>query len=599
MKKLILLLALLIASNFISAQSFTKKVLFLGNSYTSVNNLPLLISQVASSAGDSLIYDYHTPGGYKLANHDADTFTYNKLNQGNWDKVVLQEQSQITSFANYNLAIIDLFNNRIKSVNPCSETVLLFMTWGRKFGDAQNCATIPHVCTYDGMDSAINYTYTKAADSFKTELSPVGAVWHYLINNNSNINLYSADNSHPSLAGSYAAACTFYASIFAQDPTLITYDATLNAADALAIRNAVKLIVFDSLAKWHIGAYSPALPVANFTYYATDTNNQITFSNSSINIYQNINYIWNFGDGTTSTSYMPTHIYPAGAGTYTVTLTATKCNNSHTKSAIIYFCNHNSTITPTMQLICPSDTAFFMANSATVYQWLDGDFNPISGGTSQLVTLNNYNGPYVNLQTTVNGCTELAPVAILDYYGGVNVNNYDCIALPIQDSNNICFGDSAGFVLTNFGGPFNPAFGNIKWYKNGIQIPNAVSDTFYAKTSGTYSVNVMHNNCADLSVFNKTLSSLNFINCFPSTIQSDNYSCTISIKPNPCNGFMTITSPIETQIEILNIYGAKQRELALVKGDTKINFDELPNGVYFLKSKQYGLFKTVLFEVLK
>ncbi|PKR80208.1 hypothetical protein CW751_11135 [Brumimicrobium salinarum] len=44
----------------------SKKVLFIGNSYTSVNNLPNLISSLADAAGNTLTYDAYTPGGSQL-----------------------------------------------------------------------------------------------------------------------------------------------------------------------------------------------------------------------------------------------------------------------------------------------------------------------------------------------------------------------------------------------------------------------------------------------------------------------------------------------------------------------------------------------------
>ncbi len=39
----------------------TIKALFIGNSYTASNNLPQLVSQIALSCGDTLIYDSNTP----------------------------------------------------------------------------------------------------------------------------------------------------------------------------------------------------------------------------------------------------------------------------------------------------------------------------------------------------------------------------------------------------------------------------------------------------------------------------------------------------------------------------------------------------------
>src|SRR5688572_24080242 len=70
------------------------RVLFLGNSYTSVNNLPKLIHDVALSAGDTLVFDSHSPGGYQLESHSLDVISQNKIMTGGWDYVVIQGQSQ-------------------------------------------------------------------------------------------------------------------------------------------------------------------------------------------------------------------------------------------------------------------------------------------------------------------------------------------------------------------------------------------------------------------------------------------------------------------------------------------------------------------------
>ncbi len=48
-------------------QALTKRVLFLGNSYTDTNNLPGLIASAAQSTNDVLIHDSHTPGGFRFS----------------------------------------------------------------------------------------------------------------------------------------------------------------------------------------------------------------------------------------------------------------------------------------------------------------------------------------------------------------------------------------------------------------------------------------------------------------------------------------------------------------------------------------------------
>ena len=88
------------------------------------------------------------------------------------------------------------------------------------------------------------------AETNDASVCPVGRVWHYLRDNHNEIELYMPDESHPTLAGSYAAACAFYTMLFGRDPDSITYDADLSLKMAHLIRSAVHEVVFDSLWKW-------------------------------------------------------------------------------------------------------------------------------------------------------------------------------------------------------------------------------------------------------------------------------------------------------------------------------------------------------------
>jgi PKD repeat protein len=329
MKTYITILCLFITSISI-AQSQTKHVLFLGNSYTYVNDLPQMLADVALSTGDTVLFDSNTPGGYTLQLHSTNTTSISKITSGGWDYVVLQEQSQLPSFPIAQVET-DVFpfahylDSMINFYNPCVETAF-YMTWGRKNGDATNCSFWPPVCTYDGMDSLLNLRYRMMADSNAAILSPVGAVWNYIRKNFPTIELYSADESHPSVEGTYAAACCFYATVFRKDPTFITFNSTLTTADADSIKLAAKLIVYDSLSNWNIGAYDP---VADFNY--TIISNQISFLNTSTNVQS---YSWDFGDGDTSALENPFHSY-ANSGTYIVKLITEKCSLQNTTSKSI------------------------------------------------------------------------------------------------------------------------------------------------------------------------------------------------------------------------------------------------------------------------
>jgi Secretion system C-terminal sorting domain len=245
----------------------TKRVLFLGNSYTYSNNLPQILSDMATSSGKTLIFDSHTPGGYYLGQHLTNPISLAKIAIGNWDYVVLQEQSMALAYPGYYLNGITSsiqLDSIIKANNVCGQT-MFYSTWGRKNGDSYLCG--PPYCTvntlitrtYYEMDSTIESHYKVFADSIKSSMTPVGAVWRHIRQNYPSIELFQPDDSHPSLEGSYAAACAFYATLFRSDPTFINFNAGLSITDAANIKAAAKLVVFDQLLNWNVGVYDSLL----------------------------------------------------------------------------------------------------------------------------------------------------------------------------------------------------------------------------------------------------------------------------------------------------------------------------------------------------
>lgn len=331
MKAISLICTLFLISFLTVSAQDSKNVLFLGNSYTAANNLPLMISTMAVSTGDELIYDSNTPGGYRFMDHASSSTTLDKINANNWDYVVLQAQSQETSLSQAQMQTevypyAESLSNAIRANYACSQP-MFYMTWGRENGDASLCATLPWVCTYLGMDSAIRATYIYMADTNNAEISPAGAVWRELRTYHPEIILYSGDGSHPSVAGSYAAACAFYTMIYKKDPTAIPWNSTLPDIDAQNIKMTVRHIIFDSISNWNF-TINPA--VADFTE-AIDAN-VVSFTNTSSEF---DTLLWDFGDSSTSTEINLIHTYPAG-GDYTVSLTVTRCGKSDVKKKTIH-----------------------------------------------------------------------------------------------------------------------------------------------------------------------------------------------------------------------------------------------------------------------
>ena len=217
-----------------------KQVLFIGNSYTYMNGLPELINQIAISKGNSLIYESHTPGGSTLMQHASNSNVQSLLNATEWDYVILQEQSQNPSFPPSQVAsqiypYAESLCEDIREANPCTEPVF-FMTWGRENGDSQNCASYPPICTYEGMQDRLTESYTEMAQNNESLLAPIGIAWKNIREQHPEINLYSSDGSHPSIQGSYLAACVFYAILFDDSATNNYTPTNLNINEAQLIQ---------------------------------------------------------------------------------------------------------------------------------------------------------------------------------------------------------------------------------------------------------------------------------------------------------------------------------------------------------------------------
>jgi len=96
-----------------------------------------------------------------------------------------------------------------------------------------------------------------------------------------------------------------------------TYNVTLTAKNSVNATDAItKSIVIASLPN----------PVADFSFAGANTfaPRKVSFTNKSTGA---TSYLWEFGDGSTSTGTHPSHVYQSG-GNYNVTLTARNANNA-------------------------------------------------------------------------------------------------------------------------------------------------------------------------------------------------------------------------------------------------------------------------------
>lgn len=219
------------------------KVLFIGNSYTYVNDLPSMVVAMAEAAGDRKIdADRHLVGGCTFERHVKETGALDKIRSQQWDVVVLQEQSL--------RPIVDRAKMReyacwlhAEAVKQGAETVF-YLTWARQhIPDMQEgsapAASIEYAramykisqagkhTDFDtwwpqhesDLQSGLNGAYFDLAKQLGARVAPVGIAWKKALAAGPPFVLHSPDKSHPNSTGTYLAACVFYATLLEVNPT--------------------------------------------------------------------------------------------------------------------------------------------------------------------------------------------------------------------------------------------------------------------------------------------------------------------------------------------------------------------------------------------
>jgi hypothetical protein len=180
-----------------------RRVLFVGNSLTYVNDLPGIVQALAdSSGGDRLAVETVAGPDMALVDHWNDGGARREIARGGWALVVLQQGPSSTDANRDSLRI---FSGRFAAeIAKVSARPALYSVW-------------PTAGRRQDFARAIE-SYTLAAADVDAVLLPVASAWLAVSQRDANIGLYAADGLHPSPTGSYLAALVIYAKILHRSP---------------------------------------------------------------------------------------------------------------------------------------------------------------------------------------------------------------------------------------------------------------------------------------------------------------------------------------------------------------------------------------------
>jgi hypothetical protein len=198
-------------------------LLFIGNSFTQRNNLPGLLAELAAARGLSVKHELISVGGASLRTHWNAGRAAEAIVTGGYDYVVLQEQSTLpVKNANRMAENVRLFD---KAITRAGSKTVLFMTWARQHAPE--------------TQQAIANAYNTIGEELGAIVVPVGLAWQNFLSKHDKPVLYDHDQSHPTLAGSYLAACVFLAGLLKANPLGIeSVPAGLDKQDMRALQDA-------------------------------------------------------------------------------------------------------------------------------------------------------------------------------------------------------------------------------------------------------------------------------------------------------------------------------------------------------------------------
>lgn len=190
------------------------RILFIGNSYTYYNSSPELVKALIQEKFPDQVVETQliSGGGMTLADHWQNERTIETIRTGDWDYVVLQEQSKL------GMAVMidnDLYFGQTgrffeharkfdAEITKADARTVFLMTWSVR--DRPNEQAI------------LTHAYSEIAKELGAIVAPVGLVWDELRTNPA-LDLYADDGGHPSPQGSYVSAVTLYATLMADDPS--------------------------------------------------------------------------------------------------------------------------------------------------------------------------------------------------------------------------------------------------------------------------------------------------------------------------------------------------------------------------------------------
>lgn len=194
MKKQVLILLVLCLGFQLHAQ----KILFIGNSLTYANDLPLILEEIGNNYNKKISTEMICYPNYAIVDHLEEGTVQVKIATESYDYVIIQQgPSSQEEGRNMLIHSGEVLSTLCKKHNT---KLGYYMVWPSK----------RHYFTFDKVIK----NHTEAAKMNQALLFPVGKYWKEYNTLKTNTSLYDKDLFHPSKAGSFFAALILFKKLY-------------------------------------------------------------------------------------------------------------------------------------------------------------------------------------------------------------------------------------------------------------------------------------------------------------------------------------------------------------------------------------------------
>lgn len=257
---LFLISPFVVINGLFGAESDTIRVLYIGNSFTYFNNMPDMVDSLAKHNQLTVWHYMHAPGGISVGDTGKESYAhmdnpvvYNLIRSKHWHFVVVQDNQgrfvlDSAVFPNKSRVIAGhlMLMDSVKYYHPCAR-MIWFAGWGLKNGQ------LPNWPSGISMINKLLVNYTVLNSTAKETIAPIGEAWKTCINQ-STIDLWSPDEMHPSIEGSYLTALVLFQTMFQISGQNNTYNAGISSSNSLFLQNSANAVISstNSIKKYNL-----------------------------------------------------------------------------------------------------------------------------------------------------------------------------------------------------------------------------------------------------------------------------------------------------------------------------------------------------------